>query len=271
MHTALLDAARDARLAPSILNTKPWRWETVGSALELHADPARRLPHLDPHGQLMTLSCGAALHHARLALAAAGYEPVVERRPDADHPTLLARIGLGEERPAGRECLETYRCLPLRRTDRRPFPPGARVPDATLTRLRAAAEAEGAHLYVLAREDVAYLRYAAQGAHTLGAHDAEIAAELERWAGAARPAPLRDAGSGAEYLVVATDADGPDDWLKAGEATSAVWLTATACGLAASPLSEVVEVPGARKLIRSLLHPPREPQLVLRVGVAAPH
>lgn len=55
-----------------------------------------------------------------------------------------------------------------------------------------------------------------------------------------RPVPLRDfapdgeillhPGFGedrfAEYLVLATDGDGPADWLQAGEATSAAWLTA---------------------------------------------
>ncbi|MEU7872143.1 nitroreductase family protein [Dactylosporangium sp. NPDC049140] len=98
----------------------------------------------------------------------------------------------------------------------------------------------------------------------------------------ARPVPLRDFGlgdaaalppgpgddAGAEYLVVATGGDEPLDWLAAGEATSAAWLAATAEGLAASPMSDVVEIPGARALIRSLLPAPTHPQLVLRVGVA---
>lgn len=57
------------------------------------------------------------------------------------------------------------------------------------------------------------------------------------------------------------------DWLIAGEATSAVWLTATTRGLVASPMSDVVEIPGARALVRSLLNPPGHPQLVLRLGV----
>jgi hypothetical protein len=71
----------------------------------------------------------------------------------------------------------------------------------------------------------------------------------------------------ADYLILATHGDTPTDWLEAGEATSAVWLTATSQGLAVSAMSEVVEVAGARALLRSLLYNRGQPQLVLRVGV----
>ncbi|MEU7875899.1 hypothetical protein [Dactylosporangium sp. NPDC049140] len=67
--------------------------------------------------------------------------------------------------------------------------------------------------------------------------------------------------------MLATDGDRPPDWLAAGEATSAVWLAATAQGLVASPMSDVVEIPGARVLLSSLIHPAGQPQLVPRVGV----
>ncbi|MER7281894.1 nitroreductase family protein [Dactylosporangium sp. NPDC000244] len=297
MHTALLRAARDARLAPSILNSQPWRWRTGGNALELHADPARQLLHIDPHGRLMILSCGAALHHARVALCAAGHEPVVERLPDPGRPMLLARIVIGRAQPPTSESLAAYDSMRRRHSDRRPFPADARVPAEALTRMRAAAEAERAHLYVLGSPDVEYLRYAAQGAHTITAHDTRAAEELRQWTHrdeaadgvppatvvpeVPRPVPVRDFGlgteaellpgagddAGAEYLVVATGGDGPPDWLGAGEATSAAWLTATTEGLAASPMSEVVEIPGARVLVRTLLPTREQPQLVLRVGV----
>ncbi|MET7425898.1 nitroreductase [Dactylosporangium sp. NPDC005555] len=267
--------------------------------LDLYADADRRLPDVDPHGRLMILSCGIALHHARVSLAAAGYEPAVDRMPDAGQPSLLARIRDRRARPATEERLAAYRSMRLRHTDRRLFADGMPVPDEVLTQLRVAAEAEGARLHPLQQQDVVYLGYAAQGAHTVGAHDARAAAELHRWthrgadapdgvpvgtvAGAAdRPVPLRDFGLGDEaalppgtgddtdavYLVVATVSDEPVDWLVAGEATSAVWLTATTQGLVGSPMSDVIEIPGARALVRSLLQPPGQPQLVLRFGLA---
>jgi hypothetical protein len=75
--------------------------------------------------------------------------------------------------------------------------------------------------------------------------------------------------SGASYLVVATAADTPADWLAAGEITSALLLTATHLKLATSPMSDVIEVAGARALIRSLLVDGTVPQLVVRVGIPA--
>jgi nitroreductase len=297
--TVLHQAAQDAGLAPSILNSQPWRWRVHDDVLDLYADLDRRLPDVDPHGRLMTLSCGAALHHARVALAAAGYEPTVDRLPDPGRPSLLARVHGCRPRPVTPECLAAYRSMRLRHTDRRLVADGMPVPEAVLGQLRAAAEADGAWLYQLPQQDVVYLGYAAQGAHTVGAHDARAVAELHRWthrgadapdgvppgtvAGAAdRPVPLRDFGlgdeaalppgtgddAGAVYVVVATTGDEPVDWLVAGEAVSAVWLTATAQGLTGSPMSDVIEIPGARALVRTLVRPPGQPQLVLRFGVA---
>jgi len=76
---ALARAAEAARLAPSIHNTQPWRWVVRGDQLELHAVAARQLLEQDPEGRLMRLSCGAALHHARVALGAEGWVHHVER------------------------------------------------------------------------------------------------------------------------------------------------------------------------------------------------
>ena len=41
------------------------------------------------------------------------------------------------------------------------------------------------------------------------------------------------------------------DWLRAGEATSAILLTATRRGLASSPLTQPLEVNDTREFIRS--------------------
>lgn len=295
---ALHKAAEEAGRAPSILNTQPWRWRVRDGSLDLYADPARRLGSIDPQGRLQTLSCGAALHHARVVLAASGYEPVVDRLPDPDQPTLLARIHAGRPRPARHDDLVAYHSMRRRRTDRRPFRTAVPVATESMAVLRAAAETEHTRLHRMEPRDVAFLRYAAQGAHTIDAKDERHVAEQQAWthrslnsgdgvpaetvvAPTARPVPLRDftldgeatlePGPGddrcAEYLVLATDGDHPTDWLTAGEATSAVWLAAIAQGLVVSPMSDVVEIPGARVLLSSLIHPPGHPQLVLRVGV----
>jgi hypothetical protein len=94
---ALAEAARVAGFAPSLHNTQPWRWQVNGAALELYADPIRQLTGIDPGGRLMVLSCGAALHHARIALAAQGlHRGRTVGRPG--RPRLLARLTVSASR-----------------------------------------------------------------------------------------------------------------------------------------------------------------------------
>jgi nitroreductase len=297
-HAELLrEAVEKAARAPSILNTQPWRWRIHDDLLELLADRSRQVTSIDPDARLLTLSCGAALHHARVVVAAAGHEPVVTRQPDPDRPDLLAQIRLAGRHEVGWKDTWLHRSIRARRSDRRPFPAIAPVPADTSAALDRVAEAEHAWLHHVGAEQLLHLRAAADLAQRAETADDTYLRELRAWvqrrratgegvppdtfvAAVERPVPLRDfsldeeimthPGLGddrnAEYLVLATDGDAPADWLRAGEATSAVWLTATYRDLAVSVLSDVVEVPDARELLRSLLHRPGHPQLVLRVG-----
>ena len=68
VRSALQLAAR----APSVHNTQPWKWRVGDSSVELLADEARRLRATDQDGRDLMLSCGAALHHLRVATSEAG-------------------------------------------------------------------------------------------------------------------------------------------------------------------------------------------------------
>ena len=73
--TADLTAAVEHALrAPSVHNTQPWRWRIRPDAVELHADWNRHLVATDPDRRDLVLSCGAALHHLQVALAARGLD-----------------------------------------------------------------------------------------------------------------------------------------------------------------------------------------------------
>lgn len=90
----LYQAACVACRAPSIANSQPWRWRIGDETLELRADPSRQLTVAHPQGRLMTLSCGAALHHATVVLAGFGAAATVQRIDDPNDPDLLARLTL---------------------------------------------------------------------------------------------------------------------------------------------------------------------------------
>ncbi|GGM35532.1 NAD(P)H nitroreductase [Micromonospora sonchi] len=295
--TALAEAAAMAGHAPSVHNTQPWRWRVLPEALELRMVRDRRLAATDPTGELVTLSCGAALHHARLALAAEGWTASVHRMPDPDEPDLLAR--LTDLQPTGAEpdAMRMVQCMRVRNTDRRPVSDEA-VAEETLAAIATAAAAEGARLEILDRDQVLQLAAAASHAASVEAEDPQLREELAYWTSRSggvgltpevlpeqapqTTVPGRDFGrpgslpvgpghdQAASYGVLHGDEDSPVDWLRAGEALSAAWLLATRSGVSVVPLSGVVEVPGTRQILRQVLSGLGQPYLVLRLGFADP-
>ena len=292
----LEEAARTSQHAPSVFNTQPWAWRITGDAMELLADPDRRVDSIDPEGRLLLLSCGAALHHARTALNAAGWSATVERLPDPQRPGLLARIRLGHEVPPDPENQRMAAAIRRRHTDRRAF--GDRpVPGTELTKLRRFVEAEGAYLHVVRPDQIAMLAISTELAAGAERDDAAYRADLHQWT--SRPSftgdgvppstavlpelrrvPVRDfapdttagleAGAahdqGAAYVVLFGGGDQPIDLLRAGEALSALLLLATADGLACAPLSDAVEVAWPHEMLRGLLAGLGEPYLMVRLG-----
>jgi nitroreductase len=289
----LVEATLAALRAPSILNSQPWQWRTRGDEVELRIDRDRQLTGLDPTGRLLLISSGTALHHATTALAAAGFAGAVTRFPADGAPDVVARLRRGKAVAPDRA---RYDAIYTRRTDRRPFsdnPPGADDLDA----LRAAAHRHGVVLQVLRDEQVepfaSIVALAAAAEQQAPAYGRDIA----QWSGRLRSSgdgvavrevpeggihrvPQRDFGLGSEpglaagtgsdrgtvYAVLVTRDTQREDWLAAGEALSDVWLTLTARGLAASPNSEVVEVPQAQAALRRLLGWTGHPAIAVRIG-----
>jgi nitroreductase len=292
----LTAVAQRALRAPSVFNTQPWLWRVAPDTLELYADRGRQLSVTDPDGRMLTVSCGAALHHARIAAAAAGLRVTVSRFPEPDRPDLLARIRVVGHLDPDPGTVALDRAIDRRRTDRRTF---GQVPvsEDTLHRLAAVAEANGAHLHLVRTDQMPLLAVATAQAAASELADPAYRAELGEWTH--RPAdsgdgvptstavrqsprrvPVRDyapgdepgleAGPGhdrgAAYAVLFGDVDEPSGWVRGGEALSALLLTAVVEGLSAAPLSDAVEVAWPRRLMRELLAGLGEPYLVLRIG-----
>jgi hypothetical protein len=74
----------------------------------------------------------------------------------------------------------------------------------------------------------------------------------------------------AVYALLFGDGDGPQNWLRAGEALFAAWLTATTIGVSAVPLSGVVEIAADCHTLRHLLGGLGHPYLALRLGMVDP-
>lgn len=294
--TALENAARASLRAPSVFNTQPWRWRITGDVLELSSDPARRLGVTDAEGRLLLISCGGVLHHARVSLAAGGWDADVRRLPDERRPDLLARIRVVGRAAPDHEAGELVAAISRRSTDRRAFG-DRRVSEQTITRLRRLVEDQGAYLHLVPDDRVPELAISVDEAADVNYFDPAHHRELTQWthrpawsgdgvppSTAVQPSlrrvPVRnflpdgspgmlpgaDHDEGAAYVIIFGTADRPVDLLRGGEAMSALLLRATADGLATAPISEAVEVAWPRRLLSRLLSGVGEPFLIVRLG-----
>jgi hypothetical protein len=297
-HT-VLGAIDLANRAPSVHNTQPWRWLLGAESIHLMADRNRRLQVIDPDGRDLLLSCGAALHHLRIALAAFGWHTTVHRIPNPNDPDHLAAVEMHAHEPS-EEDIVLAGAIAHRHTDRRRYSSWP-VPDGHLDLMVRRAGRAGALLVPVTEPGTRkLLTYAIGDAAWRQLEQPGYATELALWAGRSRAADDgvlaasaphgaqrhgdttmrafpggtlaqtetgRGESDGGELLVLATLLDDPVSVLRAGEAASAALLTATDFGLAACPLSQPLEVAGTRAAIRDqVLDGAAHPHLVLRTG-----
>lgn len=292
LHAALMLATR----APSVHNSQPWRWRVGARSLHLFVDRERQLPHTDPDGRDLLLSCGATLNHSVIALTALGWVPKVLRYPNPGDKDHVASLQLRPQNPADID-IALAAAIPRRRTDRRHYSHWP-VPAGDLALMAARAARAG----VLMRRvyDLDTLDRIAAEAATVHAGDRDYAVELAAWSGRyastagvpARNTPRPDTAahvptrwfagptlaqppesSAAEdnAIIVALGTADDDDLarVRAGEVTSLLLLTATALGLASCPITEPLEVTATRDMVRAdVLGGEAHPQMLLRVGWA---
>lgn len=296
-HTVTAALALAVR-APSVHNTQPWRWRVGDRSVHLYADPGRQLRETDPDGRDLLLSCGAALHHLRVGFAALGWRAEVHRLPNPADPVHLASVELHRHEPDSGE-IALAAAIPRRRTDRRRHSSWP-VPGSHIEAMAERAADEG----VILRETTGSARYhlarAIFEAARLHAADPAYRMELAAWSGRhfategvpalnvpppdptpgalpgrpfADPQLTQPQGAAGEddetvLLVLATASDDPMSRLRAGEATSAVLLTATNLGLASCPLTEPLEISDTREQIQRKVTAATVPQMVMRIGWA---
>lgn len=288
-----------AVLAPSVLNTQPWRFAVERNIVRLYANRSRQLQHLDPDGRELTISCGAALFNLRVAARHFRCGTESYPFPVADQPDLLAALVLhGEANPTD-EDERLFRAIRHRRTNRHAYAEGS-IPESLLAALEAAAEHEGARLVAFtgAEEKEAVARLVEEGVRLHGT-DPRIVSEIDAWLrpkGDPRRDGVSDEVKGAwdrlaqvrtpasrvaagkhrlvatspAVLVLVTEADGPVDWLAAGQALGRVLLTAAARDLQASYVNQPVEVPTLRQELAERIGG-GFPQVVFRVGFPVQH
>jgi nitroreductase len=291
------DAVQLACRAPSLHNSQPWRLEVDDEGLQLFLDRTRVVQSTDRSGREAVISCGALLHHLRVAMEAAGWSSTVDRFPNPNNHDHLATVTFAPMDFVTDAHRRRADAILSRRTDRLPMtaPPDW---DAVESLVRAGLD-EGVYLDVLAEDARPQLGDASQLAEALRLYDSTYHAELNWWTapfevtdgiphsslisaaeservevnrafpmtrhGERRPAIADDR---ATILVLSTDADSPDDALRCGEAMSDILLECTTAGLATCTVTHVTEIPAAREVVAAQTGRAALPQLLIRVGLA---
>lgn len=233
---ALSDAVTTAGHAPALNGTQPWRWHLTDDHLDLYED---RDHHQAGPGnpRLALVSCGAALHHACISLAADGWQATVSRLPATGGPALLAQIRPGHRIPVQPAALQHLRTTAARRRDPGPALDVPLDADKLRSLTRTAASA-GTLLQVLRPDEVLNLVIASRRAPPTGTGEPPDSTLL-----------ARSQDRTAALAVLYGHQDRRVDWLRAGEALSAVWITATELGLSVVPMRGAAETDAARTVM----------------------
>ena len=284
--------------APSLHNSQPWRWIVGEAAVDLFADHERVVRSADRSGREALISCGAALDHFQIAMAAVGWKTNVAHFPSASDRDHLASL---EFTPA--HCVTAAECdraeaILSRRSDRLPFHAPSHW-ESFEPVLRRTIDHSKATLDVLADDARPTLAKASRLTESFRRHDLYYHDELHWWTEPFRPYqgvppnalvseeeservginrefPVNQQGDrrsdvqadAAKVLVLSTLEETRADALNCGEALSTVLLECTRAGLATCTLTHITELAESRAVIQDLTGSRAFPQVLIRVGKA---
>ncbi|HEU4425988.1 MAG TPA: nitroreductase family protein [Pilimelia sp.] len=298
--TNLGGCLRAAIAAPSLHNSQPWLFRVRDGRIDVLADRTRQLALIDPDARELTISVGAAVLNLRVAILARGRLPLLRLLPSPMEPDLLATVVLGPRASGIGTARLLDRAIPQRRTNRRPFRDVA-VPPEVVAELAAAARAEDGGLTVLEPDLCGSVFDIVRIAEGRRRADPAYLAELDRWTGdepgrpdgilpaaygpwpALRSVPLRDFGlvhpgrrrrearfeQEPTVVLLHTAGDGVREWLHGGQALERVLLTATFRGVAATLMTQPLEIPQLRHLLNEQVAG-RSVQAIIRLGYGPP-
>jgi nitroreductase len=284
--------------APSLHNSQPWRWVASSTCVDLFVDPHRTVTSTDPSGREAIISCGAALHHFQVAMAADGWATNVEPFPNPNDLDHLASVDFASVDYVAQARRSRASAILRRRTNRLPF----RAPKHWVSFepvLRSSFDNDSVILDVLAADARPRLAEAARLTEALRRYDDLYHSELRWWTAPSREFdgipdsalvsesddrrvdvnrrfpidPLDERSSAgtcdeAKILVLSTPRDTRVDFLNCGEVLSAILLECTMVGLATCPVTHITELEASREILRDLTSPPAAvPQVLIRVGI----
>ncbi len=92
MKNFISNIIEEARRAPSVLNSQPWRLRVCGNTIEVYLEKRPALEPVDPKGRLQVASCGTLIAHLENAILARGLHPKVTYFPRFEEENLVAFV-----------------------------------------------------------------------------------------------------------------------------------------------------------------------------------
>ncbi|MGO9154253.1 Acg family FMN-binding oxidoreductase [Mycobacterium sp.] len=295
--TVITTAVKLACRAPSLHNSQPWQWVAGSASVELFVDPHRTVTSTDRSGREAIISCGAALDHFRIAMAAVGWDTNVERFPNPNNLDHLASTDFVSVDYVPQARRDRADAISRRRTNRLPFRPPKHWAELEPV-VQSSFESDSVTLDVLGADARPRLAEASRLTEAMRRYDDDYHQELVWWTAPSRqsegipesalvseadarrvdvnrrfptdPDEWSSAGTDdqAKILVLSTPGDTRGDALRCGEALSAILLECTMAGLATCPITHITELEASRDIIRDLMSDSAVvPQVLIRVGI----
>jgi hypothetical protein len=294
-----------ASLAPSGHNSQPWHVRFIDDRkMIIGADPARRLPAVDPNNREMMLSLGAFVENLSLAAGDMGYEAQTDVKAGSPSEQEILEVTLRKAKPVPyplkRMVLRMtakhgYRSMDLRKEDvdalAKPlggrsfyFPRGSEharcIQEGTVESFRAQADRDEAQ-----QELVKWLRLSHEAAerHRDGLTTAGMEIRgLKGWyvRNFTKPEDFMKqsmrkrsveqtaglVGQGGGWLVLTSTGESVVDLIETGRSFERMALMARERGVAVHPMTQILEEEIGRSMIASNHDSGMLPQFVLRVG-----
>jgi hypothetical protein len=291
-------AIRLACRAPSLHNSQPWLWIVGEGAVDLFVDHERVVRSADRSAREALISCGAALGHFRIAMAAARWKANVDAFPNPSERDHLASLDFSPSEYVTAAERDRAKAILRRRTDRLPFHTPSHW-ELLEPALRNTVDRGKVTLHVLADDARPTLAMASGLTESSRRYDAYYQDEMHWWTepfrgyqgvppsalvsdgerervGINRKFPAIQHGDRrpevrtdeAKVLVLSTPEFTRADALNCGEALSTVLIECTVAGLATCTLTHTTELPKCRVMIQELTGSRAFPQLLIRVGSA---
>ncbi|PAY18041.1 hypothetical protein CKO51_18785 [Rhodopirellula sp. SM50] len=298
----LLKMVGHAVMAPSGHNTQPWLFRLKPGQVELLADLSRACPVVDPCNRELTISCGAALFHLKLAIHCDSLATMVRILPPGREENVIARVMVAGPYAPSDDEQQLFEAIPQRRTNRFPFSKQDVDPQLQTEWINDA-KSEGAWIHLIHsdrekhaladlisegdREQASDKRFRhelakwihsntssrrdgipgySQGVGDFASHFGWLAVRTFDW-GDGQAAKDRQLAEGSPLLaVIGTNGDTPADWVACGQALAKILLRGAAWSVDASYLNQPIEIPRLRAKLSKLIGTMAYPQILLRLG-----